>query len=50
MMTGSCSSALDSRGDGDEGGEQGHIIVVNRDGGIAHQEVEAAWNGNTGGS
>ena len=46
--TGFRSSALDSREDGDEGGEQGHLIVANRGGGAARQEVEAEWKGNTG--
>ena len=47
-MTGFRSSAADSRGDGDEAGEKGHLIVVNRGGGAARQEVEVEWKGNIG--
>ena len=47
-MTGFRSSAADSRGGGDEGGEKGHLIVVNRGGGAARQEVEVEWKGNIG--
>ena len=47
-MTGFHSSAVDLRGDGDEGGEKGHLIVANRGGGAARHEMEVEWKGNTG--
>ena len=47
-MTGFHSSTLDSRGMGMNGGEKGHLIVVNRGGGAARQEVEVEWKGNIG--